>query len=280
MTAGSSIPHRSRRRPAELPRGSQDRRSWHSPDAQLCERDALRAAQRPQPADAALSRAAGGMPPGMTPMNDAFLFGPFRLAGRPPRALAARRAGDARPARIRCPARAGEPPGQLVTKDDLMAAVWPGVVVEENNMQVHVSALRKVLASAGDGERYLLTVAGRGYRFVAPVTRECRTSSTPPAIRCAASAAPARSSAADVANNLPQQLTSLIGREAELAESRPGCAASAGDADRRRRRRQDAARDRSRHGCSRILRTASGWPSSHRSTIRSWSRPSSPTSWA
>src|SRR5215470_20044274 len=59
--------------------------------------------------------------------------------------------------------------GQLVTKDELMAEVWPGVVVEENNIQVHVSALRKVLGTAGDGERYLLTVAGRGYRFVAPV---------------------------------------------------------------------------------------------------------------
>src|SRR5712671_7187298 len=62
--------------------------------------------------------------------------------------------------------------GELVTKDELMAEVWPGVVVEENNLQVHVSALRKVLGSAGDGERYLLTVAGRGYRFVAPVERE------------------------------------------------------------------------------------------------------------
>ena len=36
--------------------------------------------------------------------------------------------------------------GQLVTKDELMAEVWPGVVVEENNIQVHVSALRKLLA--------------------------------------------------------------------------------------------------------------------------------------
>src|SRR5919201_2126406 len=65
--------------------------------------------------------------------------------------------------------------GELVTKDELMAEVWPGVVVEENNIQVHISAVRKVLAAAGDGERYLLTVAGRGYRFVAPVKRESAT---------------------------------------------------------------------------------------------------------
>src|SRR6516165_2596170 len=84
--------------------------------------------------------------------------------------------------------------GQLVTKDELMAEVWPGVVVEENNIQVHVSALRKVLSTAGDGERYLLTVAGRGYRFVAPVQRESGAGLTaPPA------SAPDRTAAASAA---------------------------------------------------------------------------------
>src|SRR5262249_61313637 len=63
--------------------------------------------------------------------------------------------------------------GQLMTKDELMAEIWPGLVVEENNIQVHVSALRKVLAKAGGDERYLLTIPGRGYRFVASV--ECAT---------------------------------------------------------------------------------------------------------
>src|SRR5712672_907516 len=93
--------------------------------------------------------------------------------------------------------------GDLVTKDELMAEVWPGVVVEENNLQVHVSALRKVLGSAGDGERYLLTVAGRGYRFVAPVEREGAAPVNP------ASAAPLTAAAATVsaATNLPQLLT-------------------------------------------------------------------------
>jgi predicted ATPase/DNA-binding winged helix-turn-helix (wHTH) protein len=107
--------------------------------------------------------------------------------------------------------------GQLVTKDELMAEVWPGVVVEENNLQVHVSALRKVLGAAGDGERYLLTVAGRGYRFVAPVTRERATEGTtrPESTPNAGVAAAAQISAR---TNLPQQLTRLIGREAELAD--------------------------------------------------------------
>jgi predicted ATPase/DNA-binding winged helix-turn-helix (wHTH) protein len=107
--------------------------------------------------------------------------------------------------------------GELVTKDELMAEVWPGVVVEENNIQVHISALRKVLNSAGDGERYLLTVAGRGYRFVAPVAREGVGPAAPAAMATSVDGKPARTAAA-ATNNLPQQLTSLIGREADLAE--------------------------------------------------------------
>src|SRR5215207_9959817 len=57
--------------------------------------------------------------------------------------------------------------GQLVTKDELMAHVWPGVVVEENAIQVHVSALRKALGETEDGTSYVITVPGRGYRLVA-----------------------------------------------------------------------------------------------------------------
>src|SRR5678816_1267377 len=56
--------------------------------------------------------------------------------------------------------------GDVVSKDDLMAKVWPGIVVEENNIQVHVSALRKALAGTTDGQAFLLTVPGRGYRFI------------------------------------------------------------------------------------------------------------------
>ena len=57
--------------------------------------------------------------------------------------------------------------GQLVTKDELMARVWAGQTVEENAIQVHVSALRKVLGGDG-GASYVVTVPGRGYRFAAP----------------------------------------------------------------------------------------------------------------
>jgi TolB-like protein len=56
--------------------------------------------------------------------------------------------------------------GALVTKDELMARVWPGLVVEDNTIQVHISALRKALSEDGGGRRYIVTVPGQGYRFV------------------------------------------------------------------------------------------------------------------
>ncbi|MGB7542983.1 MAG: winged helix-turn-helix domain-containing protein [Burkholderiales bacterium] len=56
--------------------------------------------------------------------------------------------------------------GKLVTKDELMAKVWPGLVVEENNIQVHVSAIRKVLGEDRSDPIHLFTVPGRGYRLV------------------------------------------------------------------------------------------------------------------
>lgn len=54
--------------------------------------------------------------------------------------------------------------GDVVSKDELLARVWPGVVVEENNLQVQVSLLRKALETGG--ESHLVTVPGRGYRLV------------------------------------------------------------------------------------------------------------------
>jgi predicted ATPase/DNA-binding winged helix-turn-helix (wHTH) protein len=104
--------------------------------------------------------------------------------------------------------------GQLVTKDELLAEVWPGVVVEENNLQAQVSALRKVFKAAADGERYLLTVAGRGYRFVAPVHTSNDRVAGAQSSSDAAEAAPAPNF--PVLTNLPQPLTRLIGRDGDL----------------------------------------------------------------
>ena len=56
--------------------------------------------------------------------------------------------------------------GEVVTKDELMAQVWRGRVVEDNNIQVHVSALRKALDEHRDGRSLVVTVPGRGYRLI------------------------------------------------------------------------------------------------------------------
>ena len=60
--------------------------------------------------------------------------------------------------------------GQLVLKEDLMREVWPDAIVEENNITVSMSALRKTLGEDRLKPRFIETVARRGYRFVADVT--------------------------------------------------------------------------------------------------------------
>lgn len=58
---------------------------------------------------------------------------------------------------------------QVLSKDDLLSAVWPGQSVEENNLTVHISALRKALGEKKGAHRFIVTIPGRGYRFVADV---------------------------------------------------------------------------------------------------------------
>src|SRR5713101_8416046 len=59
--------------------------------------------------------------------------------------------------------------GRLLTKDELMQQVWPDSFVEEANLTVNISALRKVLGETPDGLQYIQTIPKCGYRFVAPV---------------------------------------------------------------------------------------------------------------
>ncbi len=101
--------------------------------------------------------------------------------------------------------------GQLVAKNDLLARVWSGLVVEENNLQVQISALRKVL-----GQSAVSTTPGRGYRFELPVER---SDTIPPAAPSGISAlgTPAvLPAAARARTNLPTHLLSLYGRAADL----------------------------------------------------------------
>src|SRR5512141_472050 len=96
---------------------------------------------------------------------------------------------------------------RVVSKDELLELVWPKAVVEENTLQVHVSALRKVL-----GQQAIATIPGRGYRFTAALDHE-DGADTAPSIADASQA----SAAATVSpGNLPAQLPPLIGRDDDL----------------------------------------------------------------
>src|SRR5580704_9158166 len=59
--------------------------------------------------------------------------------------------------------------GDTVEKDDLMRAVWPDTVVEENNLNQNISALRRVLGESRGEHRYIATIPGKGYHFLASV---------------------------------------------------------------------------------------------------------------
>src|ERR1700732_1118021 len=101
--------------------------------------------------------------------------------------------------------------GAVVGKEALMARVWPDRVVEENNLQAHISALRAALGA----ERELIrTVSGRGYQF----TGEIRILPASPDDHAVAGGAAVDPEAVLPPTNLPQPVSELIGRDDELRE--------------------------------------------------------------
>jgi predicted ATPase/DNA-binding winged helix-turn-helix (wHTH) protein len=91
---------------------------------------------------------------------------------------------------------------RMVSKNELLDLVWPGLVVEENNLQVHISALRKLL-----GPAVIATIPGRGYRFTARIDNAAEE---------VAEAVPARPVSAAAPGNLPGQRPSIFGRDEDL----------------------------------------------------------------
>lgn len=67
-------------------------------------------------------------------------------------------------------------PGEVLSKRELLEEAWPSTTVVEGNLKVHIAALRRALDDDAGLARYIATVNGRGYRFIAPV--ECRDAST------------------------------------------------------------------------------------------------------
>lgn len=92
--------------------------------------------------------------------------------------------------------------GDVVSKQQLIARVWPKSVVEDTNLRVHMAALRKALGDGQTGQRYIVTVAQRGYSFVAPFSLESIEHS------------PEGVSTEPRGHNLPVRRTRMIGRQA------------------------------------------------------------------
>ena len=88
-------------------------------------------------------------------------------------------------------------PGELITKNEIMDAVWPNMAVEESNLTVQISALRRALG--GNGASYIQTVPGRGYRFT-PRVNNAKGSGT------IVLAGAAGALEADIAEPLPRRL--------------------------------------------------------------------------
>jgi predicted ATPase/DNA-binding winged helix-turn-helix (wHTH) protein len=102
--------------------------------------------------------------------------------------------------------------GDLVTKDEILSRVWPGIVVEENTLQVQITRVRRAL---GKDRGFLKTVSRRGYRFVAEVTR---ADQGPKATAQAAATTEAFAHEPKKRTNLPAVASSLLDRQAELSE--------------------------------------------------------------
>jgi len=97
----------------------------------------------------------------------------------------------------------------LVSKGELIGRVWPGLVVEDINLRLQIGLLRKALGDPPASARYISTVQGRGYCFVANVSRTLRESAA------AGRAAPATDAPK---TNLPLPMHAIVGRERELGE--------------------------------------------------------------
>jgi predicted ATPase/DNA-binding winged helix-turn-helix (wHTH) protein len=134
-------------------------------------------------------------------------FGPFKLV---PGERLLERAGSA----VHLGARAldilitlTERAGDIISKQDLIANVWPDVTVDEGSLRFHVASLRKVLGDGQSGVRYIATLPGRGYCFVAPVVRASPQPSptAPRLVPCQP-------------HNLPTHLMRMVGRDGAAHE--------------------------------------------------------------
>lgn len=100
--------------------------------------------------------------------------------------------------------------GEVVDKEQFFHEIWPGIIVEESNLSQNIFVLRKLLKEKESQCRFIVTVPGRGYRFVFPVSTEPLAPSDP--LRIADEAQPMATGAnAPVGKSLVQQLPASMG---------------------------------------------------------------------
>lgn len=135
-----------------------------------------------------------------------FSFGPFRLVPRRQLLLL-----DGQP--VRLGGRAFEllqllvlRSGELVSKDELMAAAWPDIFVHDSNLKVNMSSLRRSLGDTQIEPVYIATVARRGYKFIADVKTSTAEAEDDPAL------------AEPVSLSRPPLLRGIVGREVDMAD--------------------------------------------------------------
>jgi predicted ATPase/DNA-binding winged helix-turn-helix (wHTH) protein len=133
----------------------------------------------------------------------ALAFGPFKLL-RSERlllqdGLPVRLGGRALDLLVALVERAGE----VVSRQELEACVWPRTIVEETSLRAHISALRKALGDGQGGARYIVNQPGRGYCFVAPVARLTEPTRAVPAVAL---------------HGLPARLAHMVGRNDVVAK--------------------------------------------------------------
>jgi DNA-binding winged helix-turn-helix (wHTH) protein len=138
--------------------------------------------------------------------GDVVSFGPFRL-------FTAQRLLERAGAPLQLGSRAldilivlVEHAGEVVSKKELISRVWPDVTVDESGLRVHIAGLRKALGEGQAGARYVTNIPGRGYCFVAPISRANVSAKAPvsePAI-------------SDQLHGLPARLTRMVGRDETL----------------------------------------------------------------
>ena len=116
-----------------------------------------------------------------------------------------------------------ERPGVVVDKRTLLARAWPGLVVEEANLRVHVASLRKALGDGVDGARYVTNIPGRGYCFVGSASQMVESSPPMPQVIVPAadpSASQARARMIERRSKLPPPLGRMVGRDDDVTALR------------------------------------------------------------